>query len=183
MITPLCMRTSAPFSVIFAVALLTGAGCDDATTRLPTTPVAPSTPVIPQGVIAVLSVEPGTGATLTAEECDGGWCVVDLNLAVEVSLNQPVAKPWVTVSFNSGSQQCASSGYPTVFQTLEPLRANTDTSFTVSGLGLSHPTGGTLCRLPQTTDKMVVQLWAERGRSSTALLTREFAYSYTFVLP
>jgi hypothetical protein len=133
--------------------------------------------------MAVLSVQPGTGTTLTAEECDGGWCVLDLSLAVDVRLNQAVAEPWVTVSFNNGSQPCAMSGYPTVFQSLEPLRADTAIRFAVSGVVLSPPTGGTLCRLPQTTDKLVVQLWAERGRSSPALLTREFAHSYTFMLP
>jgi hypothetical protein len=187
MITPLCMRTSAPFCALLAVALLTGAGCDEATARLPAAPVAapapPPAPVIPEGEIAVLSVQPGAGATLTAEECDGGWCVLDLSLAVDVRLNQAVAEPWVTVSFNDGSQPCAISGYPTIFQTLEPLPADAATRFAVSTVVLSHPTGGTLCRLPQTTDKLVVQLWAERGRSSSPLLTREFAHSYTFVLP
>ena len=88
----------------------------------------------------------------------------------------------VTVSFYNGLQRCAGSGYPNVFQTIEPLRANTATTFSVSFLALSDQ-NGTLCRLPQTTTRMVVQLWAQRGRSSAALLMREFAYSYTLVLP
>jgi hypothetical protein len=72
--------------------------------------------------------------------------------------------------------------YPTVFQTIEPLRANTTTTFRVSFLALSSGPG-ILCPLPQTTTRMVVQLWAQRGRTNTSLLTREFAHSYTFVLP
>jgi hypothetical protein len=178
------MRTSAGFYAFFAVALLAGAGCDQATT--PALPTGPATPgpasVIPQGQISVLSVQPESGATLTAEPCDGGYCIDDARLTFDVQFDQEVPEPWVTVSFYSGVQRCAGSGYPNVFQTLEPLRANTATTFTVSFLALSDQSG-TLCRLPQTTTRMVVELWAQRGRSSPTLLTREFAHSYTFVLP
>jgi len=179
------MRTSARFSVLCAVALLIVAGCDHSTTfALPTGPggqAAPA-PVIPQGEITALSVQPESGATLTAEPCDGGYCIDDVQLTFDVQLDQDVTEPWVTVSFYNGLQRCAGSGYPTVFQTISPLRANTATTFRVSFLSLSDQ-NGTLCRLPQTTTRMVVQLWAQRGRSSAALLTREFAHSYTFVLP
>ena len=176
------MRTFVSFYAFCAVALLTGAGCDSATTPLPTAPGGPSipAPVIPQGEITVQSVHPETGATLTAEECDGGWCVFDFKLAVDVRVDRDLAEPWVTVSFYDGLQQCAGSGYPTVYQTLEPLRANTTTRFTMDFLGLSNQTG-TRCRLPDTTTTMVVQLWAERGR--VGVLRQEFAHRYTFVLP
>jgi hypothetical protein len=185
MITPLCVRTSAPLCVIFAVALLTGAGCDQTLTPLPVVPVAPPAPgpapgPAALGEITVVSVQPGAGATLTAEECDGGWCVLDLSLAVDVRLDQAVAEPWVTVSFNDGSQPCAMSGYPTVTQRLEPLRAEIAARFTLDFVSVSNQSV-TLCRLPATTTTMAVQLWAERGR--VPLLTREFAHRYTFALP
>jgi hypothetical protein len=183
------MRTSARSYALFVVVLLSGAGCDhDTTSTLPTSPITPvaPAPVIPQGQITVLSVQPESGATLTAEPCDGGFCIGDhtthFRLTFDVQLDQDVTEPWVTVSFFSGLQRCAGSGYPNVFQTLEPLRAKTATTFSVSFLGLSDQ-NGTLCRLPQTTTRMVVELWAQRGRSSPALLTREFAHTYTFALP
>jgi len=191
-----CMRTSARFYAFFAVALLAGAGCDQGTTPAPPTgPSAPASPapVIPQGQIAVLSVLPESGATLVAEPCDGGYCIgeraTNLRLTFNVQLDQEVREPWVTVFFYNGSQQCAGSGYPNVLQTIEPLRANTATTFTVSFLGLwTDPTGTLICRFPATTTRMVVQLLDvsdRRGRSwpTPMLLTREFAHSYTFVLP
>lgn len=176
------MNTSARFYASFAIALLSVAGCDQ-----PKTPTGPSAaaapaPVIPQGQITVQSVQPESGATITGEACDGGYCISDARLAFDVQLDQEVTEPWVTVSFYDGLQRCAGSGYPNIFQMIEPLRANTATTFRVSFLALSDQ-NGTLCRLPETTTRMVVQLWAQRGHSSAALLTREFAHSYTFVLP
>jgi hypothetical protein len=102
------MRTFVPFYASCAVALLTGAGCDSATTPLPTGPGAPSipAPLIPQGEITVQSVQPETGATLTAEECDGGWCVSDFKLAVDVRADQDVAEPWVSVVQRRSTTMC-----------------------------------------------------------------------------
>jgi hypothetical protein len=126
-----------------------------------------------------------------AEPCEPGaayYCTSegDVRLTFDVQLDQEVAEPWVTVSFYNGlHQKCAGSGYPTVFQAIEPLRANTATTFRVSSLSLwLDPNGALICRFPQTTTRMVVQLWAQRGGArSAALLTREFAHSYTFLLP
>ena len=181
------MRTCGRFYAFFPFALLTVAGCDKATmSALPTGPgeAAAPAPVVPQGQITVLSVQPESGATLTAEPCDGGYCISDsdVRLTFEVRFDEEVREPWVTVSLYNGLQRCAGSGYPNVFQTIEPLRANTTTTFSVSFLALSDH-NGLLCPLPQTTTRMVVQLWPQRGRSSAALLTREFAHGYTFVLP
>ena len=140
----------------------------------------------PQGQITVVSVQPESGATLIAEPCDGGYCIgersSDIQLTFDVQIDHEVTEPWVTVSFYNGLEKCAGSGYPNVFQTLKPLRANTATTFSVFSLALSDH-NGTLCRLPQTTTRMVVELWAQRGRSSPALLTKAFAHSFTFDLP
>ena len=174
------MRTPARFYAFLAITLLAGAGCDHPTHALPAGPSAPAAPApaIPAGRITVMSARPEPGATLTADLCDGGYCV-DARFTFEVQVDRDVAEPWVTASFYNGSQPCANSGHPTVYETLEPLRADSATTFTVWGLGLSNQ-DGTLCRLPQTTTTMIVRLWDQRGRSSTPLLTREFAHSYTF---
>jgi hypothetical protein len=179
------MRPPALSAAFFAAALLPLLGCNQATTSaFPTVPSAPTAPapVVRQGQITVPSAQPESGATLRAEPCDGGYCIHNVRFTFDVQLNQDVAEPWVTVSLYNGSQRCAGSGYPNIFQTIEPLRANTATTFRVSFLALSDH-NGTLCGLPQTTTRMVVELWDQRGRSSAALLTREFAHSYTFVLP
>jgi len=188
------MRRSARFYAFFAVVLLAGAGCDQGTTPAPsmgpTAPVAAAR-VMPQGQITVLSVQPESGATLVTEPCDGGYCIGEratyLRLTFNVQLDQEVREPWVTAFFYNGSQQCAGSGYPNVLQTIEPLRANIATTFTMSHLALWKDVNGTLiCRFPETTTRMVVQLLDvsdRRGRSWPTLLTREFAHSYTFVLP
>ena len=178
------MRTPALIAAFLAAALLPFVGCDQTRSAVsPTVPSAPTAPapVGPQGQITVLSVKPESGATLSGEPCDGGYCIErNVGFTFDVQLDQAVAEPWVTVSLYNGLQRCAGSGYPNIFQTIEPLRANTATTFTVSFLALSDHTG-ILCPLPQTTTRMVVQLWAQRGR--TILLTREFALNYTFVLP
>lgn len=155
-------------AALFAVALLPLIGCDQATT-LPSVPSAPTAPAPagPQGQINVLSVRPESAATLVAEPCEPGaayYCTSegDVRLTFDVQLDQEVAEPWVTVSFYNGlHQKCAGSGYPTVFQAIEPLRANTATTFRVSSLSLwLDPNGALMCRFPQTTTRMVVQLWA-----------------------
>jgi hypothetical protein len=178
--------TTEKLYAFFAIALLTVAGCDRSRTpALPTAPAAPGlAPVVPQGHIAVLSVRPESGATLTAEPCDGGYCIsdTDVRLTFQVQLDRDVNEPWVTVSFDDGMQRCAGSGYPNIIQTIEPLRANTATTFSVTFLALSDHLG-LLCPLPHNTTTMVVQLWPNRGRSPVALLTGEFPHSYTFVLP
>ena len=186
------MSTPTRIAAFFALALPL-VGCDQATTSAPSVPTAPTapTPAVPQGQITVRSVQPESGATLVTEPCEPGatyYCTSEgePRLAFDVQFDQEVTEPWVTVSFhNSLNQQCAGSGYPTVFQPLEPLRANTTTTFRVSSLSLRmDPFGALICRFPQTTTRMVVQLWAQRAAARQgALLTQEFAHSYTFVLP
>lgn len=171
------MKTFARFYASLALAWLTVAGCDQ-----PKTPTGPSVAAAPavasQGQITVLSVEPENGATITAEPCDGGYCNSEVRFAFDVQFNQDVTEPWVAVSFYDDLQrQCATSGFPNIVQAIAPLRANTATTFRVSFLAFST-VNGTPCR----ATKMAAQLSAQRGRSA-ALLTREFAHSYTFVLP
>ena len=185
------MRTPTRIAVFVAIALLPLVGCEQATTSpsAPTAPTAPA-PAVPEGQINLLSIQPESGATLLAEPCEPGayyYCTGEgePRLTFGVHLDQEVTEPWVTVSFYNGVQRCAGSGYPTVFQPIEPLRANTTTTFGVSSLSLSlDPNGALICRFPQTTTRMVVQLWAQRASArQAALLTREFAHRYTFVLP
>jgi|RhiMethySRZTD1v2_1073278.scaffolds.fasta_scaffold902738_1 hypothetical protein len=171
--------------LVIPMLLLAGAvgGCDSSAASSPTSPSVsptPSAPVPPaQGQITVLSVQPESGATIVAEPCDGGYCSFDPRFTFDVQLDRSVDEPWVTVSLFSGSQRCASSGFPNTLQALTPLQASTATKFEVSFLALSGP-NGTLCQLPKTTTRMVVELWAQRGRAS--LLTQEFALGYNLTL-
>jgi hypothetical protein len=185
------MNAPTHIAAFLAVALLPLIGCDQVATP-PSVPSAPTplAPAGPQGQITVLSVQPESGATLVTEPCEPGatyYCTSEgePRLTFDVELDQEVTEPWVTASFYNGSQRCVGSGYPTVSQPLEPLAANTTTTFRVSSLSLSLDVNGALiCRFPQTTTRMVVQLWDKRGgRFSTSLLTREFAHGYTFVVP
>jgi hypothetical protein len=173
------MRPSARLYLLLAIALLVGNSCDQQAEN-PATP----TPIVvppPQGEINATSIQPDSGATLDAEVCDGGYCTDDVRFAFDVQLNQDVGEPWLTVRLYDGSRQCAASGFPNIFQTLTPLRANTPARFEVSSLGISETTYGSYCEFPSNTTKMVVQLWPQRGRESLPLLTKEFAYSVKFV--
>ena len=180
-------------AAFIALALLPLFGCDQAETSAPSVPSAPTapTPAVSQGQITVRSVQPESGAMLVTEPCEPGatyYCTSEgePRLTFDVRFDQEITEPWVTVSFYNGlNQPCAGSGYPTVFQPLEPLRANTTSTFRVSSLSLRmDPFGALICRFPQTTTRMVVQLWAQRAAARQgALLTQEFAHTYTFVLP
>jgi len=99
----------------------------------------------------------------------GGWC--NTVLIVDVQLDRDVAEPWVTASIYNGSQRCGGTTPVRDSESIDPLRANTVTRLTTGGLTLSKNQSGFFC---DTMTKMVVQVWADRGRSPAPLLTREF---------
>jgi hypothetical protein len=105
-----------------------------------------------------------------------GWC--NTILVVDVQLDRDVLEPWVTASIYNGSQRCGGTTPVRDSNSIDPLRANTVTRLTTVGLYLSANQNGTFCT---AMTKMVVQVWADRGRSPAPLLTREFPDSRSII--
>jgi hypothetical protein len=105
-----------------------------------------------------------------------GWC--NTILVVDVQLDRDVLEPWVTASIYNGSQRCGGTTPVRDSNSIDPLRANTVTRLTTVSLYLSANQNGAYCT---AMTKMVVQVWADRGRSPAPLLTREFPDSRTII--
>lgn len=171
------MRTSAGIAGLFAVALLTLAGCDQPTTPAAFVPPVSQVPPVLQGQITALTLQPENGSTVRAEDCEEAiYCNDGVRFVFDVQLNQDVTAS-LEASFHNDSQQCAiafgAGSGPKV------IRANTATTFTLDYMLFVDIVDNFLCPLPQRTTRMVVELW-QYGRSAP-LLTQEFAHAYSFV--
>jgi hypothetical protein len=155
-----------------AAALLVLAGCDQQT-ALPTAPGATAGPS-QTGQLDIALFSPG-GNVLMCTPAEG-WC--NTVLVVDVQLDRDVLEPWVTASIYNGSQRCGGTTPVRDSESIDPLRANTVTRLTTVGLYLSANQNGTFCT---AMTKMVVQVWADRGRSPAPLLTREFPDNRTII--
>jgi hypothetical protein len=129
------------------------------------------------GTIAVRSIAPEPGTTLLVRNCSWAGpnfpylCADQLQLALDVHVDQDVPRGVLSAQFVAGGSECGSAGQPVA------LTAGTQT-IRLNGAEISSDGALFRCPLPAETTQMIVRLTAE-GR---VLLTREFAYTYRFVL-
>jgi hypothetical protein len=160
-----------------ALAALLVSGCQDFGSvgrfRLPLAPSS-SAPIAPvSGEIALTSSAPAAGATIAIRDCNPtgfqGLCTEQLQVVFDVVLDHDVVDATLSVGLTDGVTGCA-------FGRSSPatLRAGVHTTMTVSVLQLSEG-DGPFCRMPATTTRLTA--------SVAGSVSREFAQSYTFVLP
>ena len=176
--------------VLILLTVLSGCGSDTTTTVAPSplsvapAPAPASAGPMP-GSIAISALIPSPGATLTMRRCPWPeayghpWNCSDAKVTAEIEVNQPLPDAVVTASYYRGTERCgiAYAGGPTV------LAASVSTTFTTNLIEMSDEDVSLHCEpLPAKSTRLVVQVWSAK-QPSTPLLTREFAYSYTFVNP
>jgi hypothetical protein len=139
-------------------------------------PTPPPGPPEIAGTIAVRSIAPEPDTTLVVRNCSWAGpdlpylCAEQLQLALDVHVEQDL-QGVLSAQFVAGGSVCASASERVT------LTAGTQT-IRIHGAEISSDGALFRCPLPVETRHMVVRLTAE-GR---VLLTREFAYTYRFVL-
>ena len=148
-------------------------------------PPPPPPPPVVNGEITIKSLSPQPGTTVAVRDCSAsvGYfriCTDELQMTFEVRVDQDISDASLIVSFGT----CA-----TAISSPIPIAADTPISVSMPVLELSHSgplhdgvDAALLCELPALTTNMVVRVWVP-GRPSRAVLTREFANSYTFAMP
>ena len=158
-------------SVLAFALAVGGMACSDTPTitgPIPGTMPAPAE----SGQLTVVQLTPLPGAILCIRGVNG----CNMMLVVDVLLDQDVAEPWITASFYNGSRRCGGTLPVRDSESSDPRRANPVTRLTTGQITLAAAQDGTFCT---ATTRMVVQVWGERGRSATPLLTREFPHIWT----
>ena len=171
---------------LMALAFLTG--CDGAGRgSTPTQPSLPSpaatAPPAVTGEITITSISPEPGATVPVRACAPGsdrLCADQPQLTFDVVVDRDIPNAVLTVRFD----QCGFTSAP-----VTSLTSHSRMTLTTSVIGLSddgprHDGVGAVpyCTLPAATTTMTVRLF-RFGEPARALLTREFANAYTFVMP
>ncbi len=184
------MRSLSPLAAFLAT-IIALAGCNGTvespvgpsgsagTSFTPPPPPAPQ-PAPPEiaGTIAVRSIAPEPGTTMIVRNCM--WaefpylCANELRLAFDVQVDQDIPAGVLSADFTAAGSTCAHA------YASERVTLTTGTQATIRMQGAEISSDGALfrCPLPAETTQMVVRLTGE-GR---VLLTREFAYTYRFVL-
>jgi len=173
-------------SGLFVIAV----ACSDGPTAPGPEPVQP--PVAPPPVIAqgqgqvwLRSASPEPGGTLLIRDCTydpeeagpGYQLCAAARMIFDVEFETEIAHAAVTARFLRGSQLCAyGSGSPYV---VGPFTAGSRAAFMVNSINLFQIGGPIACPLPAETTRLVVAFMDPK--TGTPLLTREFAYAYTFV--
>ncbi len=147
----------------------------------PSTSVAPSSALVPlTAEIAMTSVAPASGATITVGNCStdsARLCSHEFLASFNVQANEELQNLVLTVSFWDTERRC---GYAA--DTRDALAANTSTSLAPSIAFLSWEQSSRAfqpCSLPVTTTRLVAELWTQHDHRTIS--TREFAGTYTFI--
>ena len=157
-----------------------------------TPPTPPPRPPAMEGNITVTSLVPGSGATLVVRDCTKGtsgyrwFCADQLGSTFEVQVDQNIPGAVLTAEFvGDAGGKCrygaSTFGFGPVASTAPtPLTAGSQTTMIMGAIDFSTEESPLACPLPLETTRMIVRLWRV-GVPATPLMTREFAYSYTFV--
>jgi hypothetical protein len=173
-------------NMLVAVAALSACGGRTESPARIDLPTAPSSPQpSAAGQIALRSIAPASGATLTVDDCPVSstdrfkdQCSGPTQITVDVQYERDVSNAVVTASFYSGTRRCGLT-----YSESAPFAAGARASFELQGaIELSDEYVQLHCVPPAETTRLVIQLW-DAGRPATPLLTQEFAHRYTFVDP
>ena len=131
-----------------------------------------------------------SGAMLTVRDCSGrlkAKCSEQLRMALEVIADRDMADATVTIEFVDGVRECGRTYISSVaLPAATPVSLNARVVYTESemdeGEGSPRIQVGPFCRLPATTNRVVVKLW-RHGDARNPVLTQEFAETFTFAAP
>lgn len=145
-------------------------------------PPAGQPPTAVRGTIALISVSPDSGNSLTVATCSRGGppreCASDWRGTFEVTLDGPVEFPILVARFYDGETLCgyAAGGFDSVIPAGATL-FHPSTIYLTDEFGTLSPP----CALPAKVTRMVVEVWTEAD--GTFSVKQEFPISYTFIKP
>ena len=154
----------------------------DSGVSAPPPALQPTSQSVATGAIEMASSSPASGAALPVRSCQFGAvtrsCADGWVGTFNVSLNDELRNPVLTVAFYSGDVLC---GYAADVK--ERISAGRTVTFRPTWISLSDEFGtfSQPCTLPATTTRMVAVLWSDDDR--TTQLRQEFATAYRFVRP